>query len=306
MSMTSCWRCWVQVLPIILVLFALVGWWQSLPPSLNAINELQEPVEQETIMLDTAQNDEVGLMVTLVPAPNFSTISLSDTRKQVFISWLLPLISHENTLIAKQRKEAVRLYDLWQKGRLSLRQKEWLVGVASEYEVEVERKGFTLGFWQNLLHRLDSVPPSLVLTQAAIETGWGTSRLAKDANNFFGIMCFRLGCGIKSVGSVGEFRRFANAQASVSAYMNILNTKGAYRAARMERMRNRLLGDTPSGSELAKTLLNYSELGQRYVSLLIKIMQDNQLEDYDGADISTTISMLGAPDSPLLLTEKVK
>jgi hypothetical protein len=74
----------------------------------------------------------------------------------------------------------------------------------------------------------------------------------------------------------------------------------------MERMRNRLLGDTPSGSELAKTLLNYSELGQRYVSLLIKIMQDNQLEDYDGADISTTISMLGAPDSPLLLTEKVK
>lgn len=296
--MRSCWRCFGPVSPYVSIVVALSAWWLCLPKVDEAQPFLAEsPVAQETIALDGSAYDEVGLMVTLVPAPNFSSISLSDTRKQSFVAQLLPLISQENMLIATQRKEAVRLYALWQKGKLSLQQKEWLVDVATDYEVEVERKGFTLSFWQNLLHRLDSIPPSLVLTQAAIETGWGTSRLVKDANNFFGIMCFREGCGVASAGSSGEFRRFANARDSVSAYMHILNTKGAYRAARMERMRNRLLGEVPSGLALAKTLLNYSELGQRYVNFLIKIMQENQLEDYDGADTPLTVEVAAVPEA---------
>lgn len=295
--MTSCWRCLGPVSPYVSIMVALSIWWFCLPK----VDEIQlflaeSPVAQETIALDGSAYDEVGLMVTLVPAPNFASISLSDTRKQAFIAQLLPLISQENAKIVSQRKEAVRLYALWQKGKLSLQQKEWLVDVATDYEVEVERKGFSLSFWQNLLHRLDSIPPSLVLTQAAVETGWGTSRLVKDANNFFGIMCFRAGCGIASAGSSGEFRRFTNARDSVSAYMRILNTKGAYRSARMERMRNRLLGEVPSGLALAKTLLNYSELGQRYVNFLIKIMQENQLEDYDGADTPLTVEIAAAPE----------
>lgn len=302
--MTSCWRCWTPVSPYLAVAVALFAWWFALPKgNQEALLLPASPIAQETIALDGSESNEVALMVTLVPAPNFASISLSDTRKQAFVAQLLPLIGQENALIAVQRKEAVRLYGLWQKGHLSLQQKEWLVDVATDYEVEVERKGFTLSFWQNLLHRLDTMPPSLVLTQAAIETGWGTSRLAKDANNFFGIMCFREGCGVASVGTAGEFRRFTNAQASVSAYMRILNTKGAYRAARMERMRNRLLGEVPSGLTLAKTLLSYSELGQRYVNFLIKIMQENQLEDYDGADVSSSVEVAAVPET---MNKKVK
>jgi Bax protein len=296
-------------MPYVAVGFALLAWWFALPAprgDLALVSFDSAPISQETIALDGSENDEVALTVTLVPAPNFASITLSDARKQSFVASLLPLISQENAMIATQRKEAVRLYALWQKGKLSLQQKEWLVDIATDYEVEVERKGFNLAFWQNLLHRVDGVPPSLVLTQAAIETGWGTSRLAKDANNFFGIMCFKEGCGVKSVGSSGEFRRFDNAQASVAAYMRILNTKGAYRAARMERMRNRLLGEVPSGLGLAKTLLSYSELGQRYVSFLIKIMHENQLEDYDGADapLSVEVGVVSEPVS--LIQKKVK
>jgi Bax protein len=296
-------------MPYVAVGFALLAWWFALPAprgDLALVSFDSAPISQETIALDGSENDEVALTVTLVPAPNFASITLSDARKQSFVASLLPLISQENAMIATQRKEAVRLYALWQKGKLSLQQKEWLVDIATDYEVEVERKGFNLAFWQNLLHRVDGVPPSLVLTQAAIETGWGTSRLAKDANNFFGIMCFKEGCGVKSVGSSGEFRRFDNAQASVAAYMRILNTKGAYRAARMERMRNRLLGEVPSGLALAKTLLSYSELGQRYVSFLIKIMHENQLEDYDGADapLSVEVGVVSEPVS--LIQKKVK
>jgi Bax protein len=296
-------------MPYVAVGFALLAWWFALPAprgDLALVSFDSAPISQETIALDGSENDEVALTVTLVPAPNFASITLSDARKQSFVASLLPLISQENAMIATQRKEAVRLYALWQKGKLSLQQKEWLVDIATDYEVEVERKGFNLAFWQNLLHRVDGVPPSLVLTQAAIETGWGTSRLAKDANNFFGIMCFKEGCGVKGVNTLGEFRRFESAQESVSAYMRILNTKGAYRAARMERMRNRLLGDVPSGLNLAKTLLNYSELGQRYVNFLIKIMHENQLEDYDGADapLSVEVGVVSEPVS--LIQKKVK
>lgn len=265
----------------------------------------ESPVAQETIALDGSENDEVALTVTLVPAPNFASISLSDARKQTFVASLLPLISQENMRIAAQRKEAVRLYALSQKGKLSLVQKEWLVDIATDYEVEVERKGFSLNFWQNLLHRVDGMPPSLVLTQAAIESGWGTSRLAKDANNFFGIMCFKAGCGVKG-SSAGEFRRFSTVQESVAAYMHILNTKGAYRGARMERMRNRLTGDVPSGLGLAKTLLNYSELGQRYVNFLIKIMHENQLEDYDGAESPSIVEVVTTSETSALTQKKIK
>lgn len=307
--MTSCWRCWAPVSPYLAVAVALLAWCFSLPnlkETESAMLLAASPVAQETIALDGSEDDEVALTVTLVPAPNFASISLSDARKQSFVAALLPLIGQENERISMLRKEAVRLYALWQKGKLSLVQKEWLVDTATDYEVEIERKGFTLNFWQNLLHRIDGVPPSLVLTQAAIETGWGTSRLAKDANNFFGIMCFKVGCGVKGVGSAGEFRRFANAQESVAAYMHILNTKGAYRAARMERMRNRLLGEVPSGLALAKTLFSYSELGQRYVSFLIKIMHENQLEDYDGADALLSVEVTAVPDATASTQKKVK
>jgi Bax protein len=284
-------------MPLLAVVLALLSWsltWKS-DEALHSLKVLQAPVEQEVVILDDEDNsDDIALVVTLVPAPNFSAISLSDERKRAFVTWLLPMIAQENALIASQRKEAVALYALWQKHRLSLVQKEWLGSIATDYDVDFERKGFTLSFWQNLLHRLDVIPPSLVLTQAAIETGWGTSRLAKDANNFFGIMCFRKGCGIPLAGSVGEFRRFNDDQASVSEYMRIINTKGAYRSARMERMLSRLLGDTPSGMTLAKTLLNYSELGKRYVNFLIQIMTDNQLDDYDGADMRSMVEVIPA------------
>lgn len=292
----KCLPCWGPLIPYVSVAIALLAWWLSWGEVTPFGDVSHKPIEQEMVRLDDEDpTANLGMQLTLIPAPNFAEISLSDDRKQSFIAYLLPLIGNQNAIIAAKRKEAVRLYGLSQQNRLSLAQKEWLVGTATDYEVDITRKGFDLAFWQNLLHRLDVVPPSLVLAQAAIESGWGVSRLAKDANNFFGIMCFKEGCGVKMPDIVGEFRRFDSEQEGVAFYMHILNTKGAYRAARMERMRNRLLGDVPSGFALAKTLLSYSELGSRYVSFLIKIMHENQLEDYDGADMQQSIEVVAAP-----------
>lgn len=295
--MKSCWSCWLSASPYLGVLVALSVWWLSWPEPTSPVESASnEPLVQETLRFDGAESDDgTGLQVTLIPAPNFSAISLSDDRKQTFIAWLLPLIAQENERILALRREAVRLYGLSQQNRLSLKQKEWLVGIAIDYEVDVGNKGFDLPFWQNLLHRVDAIPPSLVLTQAAIESGWGTSRLAKDAHNFFGIMCFKAGCGVPVDGGTSEFRRFVGVNDSIAFYMRLINTKGAYRAARAERMRHRLIGDVPSGMALAKTLLNYSELGGRYIEFLLKIMRENKLDEYDGADISLSIEVNEAP-----------
>lgn len=304
--MKSCWSCWLSASPYWGVTLALSAWWLSWPelpqPSQIVSNE---PIAQETLRFDGVESDDgTGLQVTLIPAPNFSAISLSDDRKQSFIAWLLPLIAQENERILALRREAVRLYGLSQQNRLSLKQKEWLVNIAIDYEVDVGNKGFDLPFWQNLLHRVDAIPPSLVLTQAAIESGWGTSRLAKDAHNFFGIMCFKPSCGVPFDGGPGEFRRFVGVNDSIAFYMRLINTKGAYRAARAERMRHRLIGDVPSGLALAKTLLNYSELGSRYIDFLLKIMRENKLDEYDGADLPLTLEVNEAP-APNVQSEPV-
>lgn len=294
--MKSCWSCWFSASPYLGVILALAAWWLSWESTQAPALPADVPLVQETVRFEESESeDEAGLQVTLIPAPNFSSISLSDDRKQSFIAWLLPLIAQENERILALRRESVRLYGLSQQNRLSLKQKEWLVNVALDYEVEVGNKGFDLTFWQNLLHRVDAIPPSLVLTQAAVESGWGTSRLAKDAHNFFGIMCFKPGCGVPFDGGPGEFRRFIGVNDSIAFYMRLINTKGAYRAARAERMRHRLIGDVPSGLALAKTLLNYSELGSRYIDFLLKVMRENKLDEYDGADIPLSIEVNEAP-----------
>lgn len=305
--MKSCWSCWLSASPYLTVVFALTAWWLSWPSPPQLVSVASNvPIAQETLRFDEAETDDgSGLQVTLIPAPNFSAISLSDDRKQTFIAWLLPLIAQENARVLELRREAVRLYGLSQQNRLSLKQKEWLVSLATDYEVDLGVKGFDLSFWQNLLHRVDAIPPSLVLAQAAVESGWGTSRLAKDAHNFFGIMCFKPGCGVHFDGGPGEFRRFVGVNDSIAFYMRLINTKGAYRAARAERMRHRLIGDVPSGLALAKTLLSYSELGSRYIDFLLKIMRENKLDEYDGADLPMSIEVNEAP-APSVQSEPVK
>ena len=304
-DMKSCWMCWLSVSPYLAVLLALSAWWLSWPdPILSQSALTHQPAVQETLRFDDAVDDS-GLQVTLIPAPNFSAISLSDDRKQIFIAWLLPLIAQENARVLELRREAVRLYALSQQNRLSLKHKEWLVSISTDYEVDVGSKGFDLQFWQNLLHRVDAIPPSLILAQAAIESGWGTSRLSKDAHNYFGIMCFKPGCGVAFDNGPGEFRRFDSVNDSIAYYMRLLNTKGAYRAARAERMRHRLIGDAPSGTALAKTLIHYSELGSRYIDFLLNIMRVNKLDEYDGADLPMTIEVNEAP-APSVQSEPVK
>lgn len=282
----SWWACYLRTLPLWAMLVALFAWWFALPEPMRCSSPSWEAVQEVIVFDEGLKEVDEGLMVTVVPDADSMELNPLPSKQEQFISWLLPMVGEENKKIATKRKELIRLYTLSQQGKLKLSQKEWLANLALEYEVELpSKKVFDVNFWQNMLHRVDVIPPSLVLTQAALESGWGTSRVAKLANNYFGLMCFKPKCGLPGPGVKGDYRRFNRPQASVSAYMHLINTRSAYRMARAIRIESRLLGSIPSGYDMAKTLHHYSELGQGYISLLLRVMQVNRFEDYDGADL---------------------
>ena len=131
--------------------------------------------------------------------------------------------------------------------------------------------------------RVDTVPASLVLAQAANESAWGTSRFARRANNFFGVWCFTPGCGItpnrRDAGKTHEVRRYKSVQASVNHYIRMINTNNAYRELREIRAELRD-ENRVNGLGLADGLLRYSERGPAYVRELKQMIRYNNLHRY--------------------------
>ena len=135
--------------------------------------------------------------------------------------------------------------------------------------------------------RVDAVPASLALAQAASESGWGTSRFASLGNSLFGQWTW--GKGLKPAeqraGTHGDHRiaAFDTTGEAAYAYALNLNTQGAYRDLRLKRADLRRHNQRISGSVLAETLLKYSERGQAYVDDLKALIRQNRLDDADDA-----------------------
>ncbi|MEY3016873.1 MAG: hypothetical protein RL336_8, partial [Pseudomonadota bacterium] len=136
-----------------------------------------------------------------------------------------------------------------------------------------------------LWRRVDSVPPSLALAQAANESAYGTSRFAVEANNLYGQWCFRPGCGLVPNARLDEanheVRKFATPVASVRSYMYNLNTNRAYAALRQVRSNLRHQNKTPTGLAMVETLMHYSSRGQDYVNELAAMIRHNKLSEFD-------------------------
>jgi uncharacterized FlgJ-related protein len=134
--------------------------------------------------------------------------------------------------------------------------------------------------------RVDIIPPSLALAQAAEESGWGTSRFADVGNALFGQWTWSEGIApLEQREGKGDYRiaKFDSPLDSVRAYMLNLNTHAAYRSLRERRREMRVRGDQLSGWELAETLTSYSERGAAYVETLHTIMRVNRLAATDSA-----------------------
>jgi len=199
-------------------------------------------------------------------------------RKALFLRVVLPLVLVENRRVRAQRREVEALLAHGVPPIGSAR-RERLEDLARRYGVKGD-----LGLprvRRRLLRRMDEIPPALALAQAAIESGWGTSRFALEGNNLFGQWTLAEHRGLVPVerppGSRYAVRAFPDLQASVRAYLLNLNTHRAYRELRAVRQRLRAQGRPLEAEALAAGLWRYSQRGLDYVAELQAIIRANRL-----------------------------
>lgn len=220
--------------------------------------------------------------------PDLAGIADIDARKRTFLRILLPLVlaANEHVLVQRSRLEGLRRK--LARGPLSPGERRWLAGLAAHYGLALHDPGPTAADIDLLLRRVDAVPPSLALAQAAVESAWGTSRLARRGNALFG----QISSGEDAIAPRGHgnppfrFARFDSLRASVDAYVANLDSHPAYREFRRLRAAERKAGHRPDGRALAATLTAYAGTGKAYVKTLQRVIDDNRLAAYDGATLA--------------------
>lgn len=199
-------------------------------------------------------------------------------RKRLFVSLLLPIIQSENRRLLKARKRITRIEgELANDEDIGKDDFDWLKDTAEEYELDPKARRNS-EFFNSLRSRVDIVPASLIIAQAALESGWGRSQVTRENNNFFGHYCYGKGCGVPAPGA-GDLRAFDSADDSVKAYIHNINSHAAYRHLRKSRLEARNSGKTASGSRLAEHITAYSERGAAYVADVLAVIRANKLDE---------------------------
>jgi len=220
-----------------------------------------------------------------VTLPNFAAIKDIKERKERFFAFLLPFAQEANEYAMSQRKDVIAMRQHHEKGdRLSKRAMTRLNELLLEYAFEeVEEVGERT--FHDLLSRIDIIPPSLSLAQAALESGWGTSRFAQEGNNLFGVWCYEPGCGIvpkrRPPGKVYEVKSYSSPKKSFVDYIRNLNTNDSYSSMRAIRRALRRNDARLSGYDLADGLERYSQERWVYVQKVQSLIRSNGLAKFD-------------------------
>jgi len=262
------------LLTVPLVLFALAGALYTPPTS--------------TKFATTGEAD--ASLDTLPPLPQWARASLPDfsefrdtnERKDAFFGYLYPRIVLANARILIERDNLEKLSN---QTTLSESDKTWLNAQAKRLRVDADTG--TPAQFEALRQKLDVIPPSLILAQAANESAWGQSRFAVRGNNLFGQWCFYQGCGLvpesRPEGASHEVATFSSPYFSVRSYIQNLNRHNAYQKVRDLRANSRQNGRALSGTRLAGGLISYSERGEEYIDEIRAMIRYNELERFDQA-----------------------
>ena len=229
--------------------------------------------------LEDVRKNKLVKPISLTSLPNeIKEIENTKKRKNLFIQIILPLVIKENNNIKLDRK---KLFSILNKSKNTKIEKIWLNSKFKQYGVE--NKDLS-----TLKIRMDEVPVSMAIAQAAKETGWGTSRFAQEGNALFGQWTWS-GEGIKPSeadnDTTHKVMKFKVLQASVRAYLRNLNTHSSYKNFRNARAELRDEGKKLDSKILSKHLDKYAETGKVYVRVLQQIIKQNNLTDFDDAKL---------------------
>ena len=209
--------------------------------------------------------------------------TLGDTRekRELFIKIILPLILDENEKITADRK---KFFKILSKNFNTVGERVWLKRRFKEYKVDDQDMA-------KLKIRMDIIPVSIAIAQAANESGWGTSRFALEGNALFGQWTWSkkgISPKNKDPDQSHKILQFQILKASVRAYKNNLNTHNAYQEFREARAQFRQKDEPINGLELTKYLNKYAAIGEKYVKILEGIIEINSLTDFDKASLLPT------------------
>lgn len=222
----------------------------------------------------------LGASALLTPSnnlPDMHAYAQGAERKAAFFDFMQPIVETQNQAILAERDALLEIVDdLESGGQTSFLQKRKLESLAQDYRVEWDADNLHQVI-KTLERRVDAVPIALVLVQAAKESGWGTSRFAREGNNLFGEWCYRQGCGIvpgrRATGAKHEVRLFETVDDAVAAYLRNINTGNAYQQLRAIRAEARRANRKPAATSLANGLILYSQRREAYVNEVKKMIR---------------------------------
>jgi len=217
---------------------------------------------------------------------DLKTLGNSVKKRELFIKIVLPLILDENEKISNDRK---KLFKIINKSFNTVGERVWLKRRFKEYKIDDQDIS-------KLKMRMDIIPVSLALAQAANESGWGTSRFALEGNALFGQWTWSkkgISPSKKDKNKNHKVLQFQVLKASVRAYKNNLNTHNAYKEFREMRATLKEEGKNVTGLDLAKYIKSYAAIGEKYVVLIEDIIKINSLTDFDKANLLPTKLKMG-------------
>ena len=266
------------------VVFGILPATRSTPPAQTS----QAPLSNATpaIILPVAPYHPSPVMLgsasEYVP-PDFTRDGDIQAKKQAFYAYLLPQIDRANQEITRERQWLLNIHNeaaAIHNEAAALRR----LGKRYNMAVVADAPGALEEYVEQLLLRVDVVPASLVIAQAAKESGWGSSRFAREGNNFFGIWCFNRGCGMtpanRDAGRHHEVAMFDTVQEGVRYYVRTINSHNAYGTLRQIRAAARNNNQPFGGEQLAIGLLRYSERGVLYVNEIQSMIRYNRLQRF--------------------------
>lgn len=217
--------------------------------------------------------------------PDFANILDVREKKETFFDFIEPFVDEVNLEILSQRQRVQSIRDkVLNSEEPTASDLRFLSTLSELYELETEELT-SMEFLNVLLRRVDKIPASLALAQAANESAWGTSRFAQDGKNFFGQWCYSDGCGLvpsrRREGATHEVRSFSSVKESVQSYIHNLNTFPSYQMLRRIRQQLRQQDRPINGISLADGLESYSARGLDYVDELQQMIYSNELSNRD-------------------------
>ena len=215
------------------------------------------------------------IFISLLPK-DLETVSNIEERKELFIKIVLPLIIDSNNNIKSDRK---KLFQILNKKNNNFAEKKWLRKKFKEYKIN--NKDISL-----LKRRMDIIPVSLAIAQAAKETGWGTSRFALEGNALYGQWTWGsdgIDPNEKDSSKSHKIKKFKELKMSVESYTNNLNTHSGYQEFREARADLRQKKQDITGLKLTKYLDRYAKTGKEYTRIIQLIIKQNSLDDFDKA-----------------------